>query len=267
MKRVRIGILSLFSIVALMGCSGNTSTSSDQLASNSSIEESSTSNSVSQTDKSSEQVLTTIKLGEEKSMATLLYQGHGSFRITTKEGKVIYVDPYAGEGYDKPADLILVTHSHSDHTKIDLIKTKNPDCMIITYKEALKDKEHQIFNLDYVTVEAVEAGNNPNHDINECVGYILTLSDKKTIYATGDTSTTDQMATFKDRNLDYALFCCDGKYNMDMDEAIACAELVNAKHSIPYHMSPGELFNKERTELFKVKGQLILADGEELNIE
>ena len=52
----------------------------------------------------------------------LLYQGHGSLRIVTSEGKVIYVDPYAGEGYDLPADLILITHGHRDHTAVDLIK-------------------------------------------------------------------------------------------------------------------------------------------------
>lgn len=43
-------------------------------------------------------------------MATLLYQGHGSLRLTTDSGKVIYIDPFAGEGYGAPADLILVTH-------------------------------------------------------------------------------------------------------------------------------------------------------------
>lgn len=31
-------------------------------------------------------------------MAELLYQGHGSYRIVSNEGVVIYVDPYAGEG-------------------------------------------------------------------------------------------------------------------------------------------------------------------------
>ena len=30
-------------------------------------------------------------------MATLFYQGHGSFRLETAQGKVIYVDPFAGE--------------------------------------------------------------------------------------------------------------------------------------------------------------------------
>ena len=41
----------------------------------------------------------------EGAGARILYQGHGSLRIVTEEGKVIYIDPYAGEGYDLPADL------------------------------------------------------------------------------------------------------------------------------------------------------------------
>ena len=36
-------------------------------------------------------------------MATLLFQGHASCRITTRAGAVIYIDPFAGEGYDLPA--------------------------------------------------------------------------------------------------------------------------------------------------------------------
>ena len=54
---------------------------------------------------------------------------------------------------------------------------------------------------------------------------------------------------------------------MDMDEAIACARLVNARHSIPYHMAPGELFNQARVELFDVPGRLIIPAGEEIAIE
>ena len=197
----------------------------------------------------------------------LLYQGHGSLRITTAEGKVIYVDPYAGEGYDLPADLILVTHGHQDHTAVKLIKNRNDGCRVITYKEALVKGEYKTFDLGYATVEAVQAGNNRNHDIRFCVGWLITLADGITIYATGDTSTTDQMAELAGRNIHYAFFVCDGKYNMDMDEAIACAKLVNAQHSIPYHMAPGALFDPERAELFDVPGRLILAAGEEIILE
>ena len=128
-------------------------------------------------------------MAEESSPGTLLYQGHGSLRIVTGEGKVIYIDPYAGEGYDLPADLILITHGHQDHTAVNLIKSRNEDCQIITWKEALVKGEYKTFDLGYATVEAVQAGNNKNHSIRECVGWLITFPDGITLYATGDTQT------------------------------------------------------------------------------
>ncbi len=204
---------------------------------------------------------------ETPPAATLLYQGHASLRITTGEGKTIYIDPYAGDGYDVPADLILVTHKHDDHDRVKLIKTKNPDCQTITNSEALVNGVYETFDLGYVTVEAVQAGNNPNHYLNVCVGYILTFGDGKTVYVSGDTSETDQMATFAARNLDYAFFCCDGRYNMDAETASVCADLVAAKHSIPYHTQVGSLFSQKIADRFTAKNRLIVQPGEEITIE
>ena len=204
---------------------------------------------------------------EGENMSKLLYQGHGSLRIVTNEGKVIYIDPFAGDGYDLPADLILVSHGHSDHTAVDLIRNRADDCRIIQYTDALVEGVYGTFDLGYATVEAVQAGNNRNHDINVCVGWLVTLSDGMTVYATGDTSTTDQMAELGERNIDYAFFCCDGIYNMDIEEASACAALVNARHSVPYHMAPGKLFDAQRAERFEGPGRLIVAAGEEIILE
>ncbi len=197
----------------------------------------------------------------------LLYQGHGSLRIVTAEGKVIYIDPYAGKGYDLPADLILITHGHSDHTNTKLIKKQNKGCEKITWKEGLKKGEYRTFDLGWARVEAVQAGNNRNHNIKECVGWVITLSGGVTVYVSGDTSTTEQMAELAERNIDYAFFCCDGIYNMDMDEAAACAKTVNAKHSIPYHMAPGKLFDEKRAAQFDVPGKLVIPAGEEITLE
>ena len=203
---------------------------------------------------------------ETSSVAKLLFQGHGSFRVTTADSKVIYIDPYAGSGYGLPADLILVTHQHSDHNQISLIATRNPGCAVITEKEALEGGKHQTFDFGYVSVEAVEAGNK-NHDPAQCVGYILTLDGGIQVYFSGDTSTTAQMGAFAERKLDYAILCCDGIYNMDIAEASECAALIGARHSIPCHMAPGKLFDRERAEQFEADGRLILADGEEIELE
>lgn len=204
---------------------------------------------------------------EEDMAATVLFQGHGSLRITTGDGKVIYVDPFAGEGYDKPADLILMTHAHYDHTQEQLITTKNPGCRKITWVEALEGGKHQTFDLGYVKVEAVEAGYNKNHDASNCVGFILTFANGVQLYISGDTSTTPQMAGFAERKLDYAFLCADGIYNMGIKEASECAKLINAKHSIPYHMAPSKLYDEEIAKQFEALGRILLPAGKELVLE
>ena len=202
----------------------------------------------------------------ETMCARLLYQGHGSVRITTPEGKTVYVDPYAGDGYDVPADLILITHAHSDHTAVELIRKRATGCRLITWEDALADGKHQTFDLGYLTVEAVEAGNNKNHDLKSCVGYVLTLSDGVTVYLSGDTSKTEEMTRLAEKKIDYAFFCCDGIYNMGLAEAAECARLVGAKHNVPYHMAPGQLFDRAKAEAFDAPNKLIVADGEEITL-
>ena len=75
------------------------------------------------------------------------------------------------------------------------------------------------------------------------------------------------MTELAERNIDYAFFCCDGKYNMDIAEASACATLVNARHSIPYHMAPGKLFDAQRAAQFDGPGKIIIAAGEEIALD
>ena len=195
--------------------------------------------------------------------AKLLYQGHGSYRITASDGRVMYIDPYAGSGYDKPADIILVSHQHDDHNQVGLV-TQKPGCKVITNVEALAGGKHNTFDVGGIVIEAVEA-NNTNHDPTQCVGFILTVDGIK-IYIASDTSKTKSMESFAVRKLDYALLPLDGFYNMDLAEAAECARLIGARVNIPVHMKPGELFDRERAEAFDAPGKLIVAAGEEIEL-
>jgi len=194
-------------------------------------------------------------------MSKLLYQGHGSYRIETNNGTVAYVDPFAGKGYEKKADIVLITHHHYDHDNISLI-TKNKGCTVIEPKDALKHGKYNSFDTHGIRIDSVSAYNK-NHDKNECVGYML-LFDGIKLYASGDTSLTEDMNSMYFMHIDYALLPIDGIYNMDVREAIKCAEIINAKHTIPVHMKPGELFDLNIAEKFTTPSALIIEAGKEI---
>jgi len=196
-------------------------------------------------------------------MPKLFYQGHGSFRLRANDGRVIFVDPYVGDGYDVPADIILVSHQHHDHNCINLC-TQNPGCTIISNVEALEGGKHNTFDVGGIIIQAVEAYNQ-NHNPKECVGFIITVDGVK-IYASGDTSQTNEMETFKAMGIDYALFCGDGIYNMNPEEAAKCAEIVGAKHNIIIHLASAKRFDRTVAESWQAPNKLIIEPGEEIEL-
>jgi len=118
-------------------------------------------------------------------MAKIMFQGHGSLRLISDSGIVVYIDPYAGIGYDVPADIILVTHQHMDHNCIEK-PAKKPDSLIIQNFDAQKKGSYKSFTVKGITIEAVPAYNK-NHPVKKCVGYLVSV-DGKLIYFAGDTS-------------------------------------------------------------------------------
>jgi L-ascorbate metabolism protein UlaG (beta-lactamase superfamily) len=173
-------------------------------------------------------------------MAKLFYQGHSSFRITTDEGKVIFIDPFAGLGYETPADLVLITHEHYDHNDIDKIKMKD-NTIVIRSRDALAGGVYRPFDEDGVHIQAVPAYN-AHHKKSECVGYVLDF-DGIRLYHAGDTDFIPEMKDLTALKIDYALLPIDGFYTMTPEDASKAAVLINPKHMIPMHMKPGLLWD------------------------
>ena len=206
-------------------------------------------------------------------MAKMLYQGHGSYRFVLDDGTVVYVDPFAGEGYDVPADLVLVTHEHPDHNQVGKMPHA-AGCSVVRAADVHPDAATFLTMEDHgVRMTAVQACNK-NHPVDACVGLVLEF-DGVTFYASGDTSMTDDMRSGKlaALGIDYAVFPGDGFYNMDVDEASECARLVAARHSIPVHLVPvhdpsaPDIFDRARAEQFTAPGRIILEPGEELTLK
>ena len=197
-------------------------------------------------------------------MAKLLYQGHASLRLTTDNGKVIYVDPFAGEGYDKPADMVLITHEHYDHNAIGLVPLKEAT-IIIRSKDALINGAYCDFSFFGVKVKAVPACND-HHSVKECVGYLVEM-DGVLIYIAGDTSYFPYMEEMAALNIDYALLPIDGIYNMSSEEATRCANIIKPKYLIPYHMKPGFLFDMQMDMRVTYSGAILVRPNNEIVLE
>lgn len=200
------------------------------------------------------QQLTTEEAGE----TTLTYIGHATVKIVAKDGTVIYIDPAFENGdYTEEADYVFVTHDHYDHVPSKDVVLK-PDGKTVTHVEALHDGIYETFDYGNVKLEAV-AASNANHNINECVGYIVTV-DGITIYHAGDTSMVDQMKELAGKKIDYALYPIDGVYNMDAKEATEVATLVGAKNNIPIHeLDEG---SAKKSDNFTPDGKMVIAYGE-----
>ncbi len=200
--------------------------------------------------------------------ATLTFIGHASLKFVTKNGTVIYVDPFFKDDYPEQANIVLITHNHSDHNNISLIE-KADNCEIVTPEMAIVNGEHQKFNVHDVEIMSVQAYNQ-NHNINECVGYVIQFDGLK-IYCAGDTSTTDDMKNkLPLLNLDYSLLPIDNIYNMGPQEASECAKMLNTKYAIAIHNSPSTsmegIYSDKGVSEFDFSGKVIVKHGETIEL-
>src|SRR5262245_52115033 len=64
---------------------------------------------------------------DESRVVTIRWFGQSFFQIESSRGTRVAIDPHMIEGYGRrtvPADVVLITHLHNDHTQMDAIQNK-----------------------------------------------------------------------------------------------------------------------------------------------
>jgi L-ascorbate metabolism protein UlaG (beta-lactamase superfamily) len=170
--------------------------------------------------------------------------------VMTWNGKTIYNDPVGGPapyaGLPR-ADLILVSHIHSDHFHsgtLDAVRGSN--CVLLAPQAVYSSLPMTPTNLRAmtivmtngasaqvagITVDAIPAYNS-NHPLGTGNGYILNLGGKR-IYFTGDTGNIPEMRALRD--IDVAFVCINVPYTMTVTEATNAVRNFRPKVVYPYH--------------------------------
>jgi len=175
----------------------------------------------------------------------------------------MYIDPAYGSNdeYEKEADIVLVTHQHDDHNKTGLVTLKE-DGVILTFPSNISNGSPR--EIDGITITAVDAYND-YHSKSVCCGFIIEWNGI-VIYHSGDTSTTEQMSEFPLYGIDYALLCMDGYYNMDAEEAMEVAELIEAQAVIPIHTASSGSFSITNAMKFTDSSRIYVDRGETIDL-
>ena len=180
----------------------------------------------------------------------ITFIGHASLYFTFG-GKVIHVDPvgdYADYAALPKADLILVTHDHSDHFDLKAIAliSKGKTKLVLTPLCAAKLgrgivlKNGEETTVDGIRIEAAPAYNivhmrspgAPFHPKGDGNGYILTFGNKR-VYVAGDTENIPEMKSLG--RIDCAFLPMNLPYTMTPEMVADAARMVTPAILYPYH--------------------------------
>jgi len=220
---------------------------------------------------------------------SIKWLGHSTFMIKSGD-TIIYTDPAIMsppklDDYTNKADMILVSHIHSDHlnaTAIDKIRKESTviiapaNCASKIGGNIKSLKPGEKISVGSITVEAVEAYNlrrfqspgNPYHPKGLGVGYLLTIGDK-TIYHAGDTDFIPEMNDLRSRNIYLALLPTGGTYTMDNPEAADAALAINPRIVMSMHRwttNPDEFKKAVEAKSSQIK-VVLLQPGDVFEIE
>ena len=194
---------------------------------------------------------------------SLTWLGHSAFQLVSPRGKHVLVDPWIEGNPMAPvgvaplshADVILVTHAHSDHAGDVLRLAKKFNSTVVCIHEAaLWFGRHGLegcigmnkggsVNAAGLRVTMTHATHSSSFDGGDArvyggdpAGFVIRLENDATLYFAGDTGPTMDMQIEGDLyRPDVAILPIGDLYTMGPREAAYAARLVRARWVVPCH--------------------------------
>ncbi len=173
----------------------------------------------------------------------LIWLGHASFKIVTKEGFVIYIDPFAGEEaeYEQKANLVLISHEGYHHLSYEKErKVKADSTVVLSTKQVAYEvngtainpgEEQQVGNVKVKAVHAYSTRPGIGREKGVSLGFLIHI-EGKIIYFADSTGLIPEM---KEIVCDIALLPVATTTTMRPQDAAQAVKTINPKLAIPMH--------------------------------
>ena len=194
---------------------------------------------------------------------SITWLGHATFIITTPGGKRIVTDPWLeGNPMCPPAhrridraDLILLTHGHSDHSGDIVTVSRATNAPIVAVFELslwLEKKGLQnvlgmgiggtvtVAGLEVTMTSAVHTSSIVEHDtivyLGQPTGFVVRLENQQSFYYAGDTALFGDMRLIGEMySPDIAFLPIGDHYTMGPDAAARAARMLGVRQIVPMH--------------------------------
>jgi L-ascorbate metabolism protein UlaG (beta-lactamase superfamily) len=193
----------------------------------------------------------------------ITWYGHSTFVITTPGGKRIVTDPFlehnpvcpAGMKKISAADLVLVSHGHSDHTSdVTAVSRATGAPIVAVYELALWLERKGLQNiqgmgiggtvsvagLDVTMVPAIHSSSVVENDTNvylgEPAGFVVRMEDGRAFYFAGDTAVFGDMRLIAEMHAPQIAFLPIGDhFTMGPAAAALAARMLGVRQVVPMH--------------------------------
>jgi len=210
---------------------------------------------------------------------SIAWFGHATFLLTTPGGKRIVFDPWLTGNPKAPsnvkidkADVICVTHGHSDHTTDVVPIARATGAPVVAVFElanyfqgkGLKDvvgmgiggtvdvKGLKISMVSAVHTSSIEEDGKVLY-VGTATGFVVRLEDGRSLYFAGDTALFGDMRLIREQHApEIAFLPIGGHYTMDPAGAAKAAEMLGVRQVVPMHYGTFPALSGSPEELKKL---------------